>query len=222
MYCSFFTLILLTAAMFEDSMMKPMCMAFLTLILTKSVGTQFNWHSEDQCRRTHSIWGFVFIPQLKSKYCLLILSKLSRKSALCPVRSPWLRIPQVRTIGHCVIGQERDLLWPDWLNWWVLVCFSVRNTNFPHTLKPWNSRARVGYSGKSYMDALVKFQKGVVRIMSVVQAMTHTDPLFTNLKLLKCDEIKKFLVGRLTCRIYIDDITLLFFSNDLLWNSFLN
>ena len=22
-------------------------------------------------------------------------------------------------IGHGVIGQERHLLWPDWLNWWV-------------------------------------------------------------------------------------------------------
>ena len=22
-------------------------------------------------------------------------------------------------IGHYMIGQERDLLWPDWLNWWV-------------------------------------------------------------------------------------------------------
>ena len=26
-------------------------------------------------------------------------------------------LTQVRTIGHCVIGQERNLLWPDWLNW---------------------------------------------------------------------------------------------------------
>ena len=28
-------------------------------------------------------------------------------------------LSQVRAIGRCVIGQERDLLWPDWLNWWV-------------------------------------------------------------------------------------------------------
>ena len=28
-------------------------------------------------------------------------------------------LSQVRAIGHCMIGQERDLLWPDWLNWWV-------------------------------------------------------------------------------------------------------
>ena len=28
-------------------------------------------------------------------------------------------LSQVRAIGHCVIDQERDLLKPDWLNWWV-------------------------------------------------------------------------------------------------------
>ena len=28
-------------------------------------------------------------------------------------------LSQVRAIGHCVIGQERDLLFPDWLNKWV-------------------------------------------------------------------------------------------------------
>ena len=64
-----------------------------------------------------------------------------------------------------------------------------------------------GLSCKSYMDALVKLQKRAVRIISGVHPRTHTDPLFTNLKLLKCDEINKFLIGRLMCRIYIDDIT---------------
>ena len=28
-------------------------------------------------------------------------------------------LSQVRGIGHCVLGQERDLLQPDWLNWWA-------------------------------------------------------------------------------------------------------
>ena len=65
-----------------------------------------------------------------------------------------------------------------------------------------------GLSCKSYMDALVKLQKRAVRIIAGVHPGTHTDPLFTNLKLLKCDEINKFLIGRLMYRIYIDDITL--------------
>ena len=44
------------------------------------------------------LFVFVLIPHLKSKYSRLILSKLSRKSAICPRRSPWLLI--VLVIGH--------------------------------------------------------------------------------------------------------------------------
>ena len=89
---------------------KPMCVASLTLIFTRSVGTlqstrplgrvgsKFNWPSEDQCQRSHSKWVFVFIPHLKSKYSQLIVSKLSRKSAICPRRSPWRLIVLVRSL----------------------------------------------------------------------------------------------------------------------------
>ena len=89
---------------------KPMCVASLTLIFTRSVGTlqptrplgrvgsKFNWPSEDQCQRNHSKWVFVFIPHLKSKYNQLIISKLSRKSAICPRRSPWRLIVLVRSL----------------------------------------------------------------------------------------------------------------------------
>ena len=63
-------------------------------------------------------------------------------------------------------------------------------------------------SCESYMDALVKLQNRVIRIIAGVHPRTHTDPLFPNLKLLKCDEINKFLIVRLMYRIYIDDITL--------------
>ena len=54
-------------------------------------------------------------------------------------------LSQVRAIGHCVIGQERDLFSPAWLNWWLfpwVPAFEIKK--FPHTLKPWNSRASVG------------------------------------------------------------------------------
>ena len=65
-----------------------------------------------------------------------------------------------------------------------------------------------GLSCQSYMNALVKLQKRAIRIISGVHPRTHTDPLFTELKLLKCDEINKYLVGRLMYRIYNEDITL--------------
>ena len=100
-------------------------MASLTLIFTRSSGTlqptrslgrvssNFNWQSEDRCQRTHSKWVFIFILHLKSKYSHLILSKLSRKSTIAMTAHYFGALPQVHAIGHCVIDQECDLLWPD-------------------------------------------------------------------------------------------------------------
>ena len=65
-----------------------------------------------------------------------------------------------------------------------------------------------GLTCQSYMNALVKLQKRAIRIISGAHPRTHTDPLFTELKLLKCDEINKYLVGRHMYRIYNEDITL--------------
>ena len=78
-----------------------------------------------------------------------------------------------------------------------------------------------GLSCQSYMNALVKLQKRAIRIISGVHPRTHTDPLFTELKLLKCDEINKYLVGRLMYRIYNEDITLfdsMFMKNEQVHN----
>ena len=78
------------------------------------VGSKFNWPSEGQCQRSRSKWVFVFIPHFNSKYNQVIVSKLSRKSAICSWRSPRRLIvlvrSQVRAIRHCVIGQTHDLL----------------------------------------------------------------------------------------------------------------
>ena len=62
------------------------------------VGSKFNWPSEIQCQRSHSKWVFVFIPHLKSNYSQLIVSKLPRKSAICPRRSPWRLIVLVGSL----------------------------------------------------------------------------------------------------------------------------
>ena len=62
------------------------------------VGSKFNWPSEDQCQRSHLKWVLVFIPHLKSKYNQLIVSKLSRKSAMSPRRSTWRLIVLVRSL----------------------------------------------------------------------------------------------------------------------------
>ena len=145
---------------------KPMCVVSLTLIFTRSVGTlqpmrplgrvgsKFNWPSEDQCQRSHSKWVFVFIPYLKTKYNQLIVSKLSQKSTICPWQSA-LDDRHDGPLFWCALSGPRDWTLRDWSRAWptliwlakmvgVSVSSSIRNTNFPHTLKPWNSRASVG------------------------------------------------------------------------------
>ena len=136
-------------------------MCHLTLIFTRSVGTlqptrplgrvssKFNWPSEDQCQRSHSKWVFVFILHLKSKYSLLIVSKLSRTSAICPRRSPWRMIVLVRSLRSARLDTAwlvKSVTYFDLIAKLVgvFVSSSVRNKNFPHTLKPWNSRASMG------------------------------------------------------------------------------
>ena len=134
-----------------------MCVASLTLIFTRSVGTlqptrplgrvgsKFNWPSEDQCQRSHSKWVFVFIPHSKTKYSELIVSNC--------VESRWsiLYDRHDGSLFWCVLSGPRDWTLRDWSRAWpnltwlaklmgVSVSSSVRNTNFPHTLKPWNSR----------------------------------------------------------------------------------
>ena len=88
-----------------------------------ATGSKFNWQSESSVREPIQN-GFLFLSHTKkSKYGYLILSKLSWKS-IFPRRSPWHLIvfgalPQVPAVGHCLISQERDLLWANWPKWWV-------------------------------------------------------------------------------------------------------
>ena len=68
--------------------------------------------------------GFCFYPTLKQQ--IQPINPLKNVSKVDDPSSTITRtarcfdvLSQVRTIWHCVIGQERELLWPDWLNWWV-------------------------------------------------------------------------------------------------------
>ena len=116
---------------------KNMCVASLTLIFTRSVGTlqptrplgrvgsKFNWSSEDQCQRSHSkSFFYFFYPTLRMQIqpldSLKTVSKVGDLSSTIAMTVHCFgTLSQVRAIGHCVIGQECDLLCPDWLNWWV-------------------------------------------------------------------------------------------------------
>ena len=65
--------------------------------------------------------GFCFYPtlrmQIQSLNSLKTVSKVGDLSSTIAMTAYCFgALSQVRAIGHCVIGQEHDLLWPDWLN----------------------------------------------------------------------------------------------------------
>ena len=66
-----------------------------------------------------------------------------------------------------------------------------------------------GLACKTHMNTLFLLQKRIIRIIAGVNRRSHTDPIFKELKLLKCNDINTYLIGRLMHRIYNGDITLL-------------
>ena len=91
--------------------------------LGRMVFSTFNWQSEDHCQRTHSKCGFFFnlySTQMQPLYSLKTILKVGDLSSTNAVSAHCFgALSMFRAIGHCVIGRERDVLWPDWLNWWV-------------------------------------------------------------------------------------------------------
>ena len=65
-----------------------------------------------------------------------------------------------------------------------------------------------GLACKTYMKTFL-LQKRIIRIIAGVSRRSHTDPIFNELKLLKCNDINTYLIGRLIHRIYNGNITLL-------------
>ena len=72
------------------------------------VGFMFNWHSEDQCQRTH--WKclvFFLIPHLKKQIQPLNPLRTVSKVSNCPWWSPWLLIVLV----HSLRSMRLDIAW---------------------------------------------------------------------------------------------------------------
>ena len=63
-----------------------------------------------------------------------------------------------------------------------------------------------GLACKTHLDYLIKLQKRAIRIIVGVHPRTHTEPLFQKLKLLKCEDINKYLIGRLMFRIQNNEL----------------
>ena len=54
-----------------------------------------------------------------------------------------------------------------------------------------------GCARATYVKPLVTLQKKDIRILSGEKPETHTDPLFKQMNLLKCEDIHKYLIGKL-------------------------
>ena len=126
-------------------------MASLTLIFMRSVGTLqptrplgqvgSDWVKISVKEAIHN--GFFFYPTLRMQIQPLnslktVLKVGDLSSTIAMTAHCFGALSQVRAIGHCVIGQECDLLWPDWLNWWVCLWvpgFEIKFSSHPKTLE---------------------------------------------------------------------------------------
>ena len=59
-----------------------------------------------------------------------------------------------------------------------------------------------GCACTTHVKPLVTLQKKAIRIISGVKPKTHTDPLFKQMNLLKCEDIHKYLIGKLMYKVY--------------------
>ena len=103
-------------------------------------------------------------------------------------------LSQVRAIGHCMIGQQRDLLWPDWLNWWV--CPWVPAFEIQIFLTPWNPGTHGQVWDNTYASIWMKSNAAPSRVdpwwlsFLFVNGAHHKNP--TALPPLCCIENKMF------------------------------
>ena len=65
------------------------------------------------------------------------------------------------------------------------------------------------WHAKTHLDFLIKLLKRVIRIIAGVHPRTYTEPLFQKLNLLKCEDINKYLIGRLMFRIHNNEMPIL-------------
>ena len=52
-----------------------------------------------------------------------------------------------------------------------------------------------GKTYRSNLDCIVKLQKRVIRLLAGVHLLTHTEPIFFRLKILKCIDVVNYIIG---------------------------
>ena len=88
------------------------------------------------CQRTHSKCFYsTLIKQIQTLYPLKMASKFADLLSTIPMTAHCFgALSQVHAIWHCVIGQKRDIIWPDWLNWyvwWPVSAFEIQSHSQP-------------------------------------------------------------------------------------------
>ena len=67
--------------------------------------------------------------------------------------------------------------------------------------------------GKTYqsnLDCIVKIQKRVIRLLAGVHPLTHTEPIFFRLKILKFIDVVNYTIGIFMYKVYHQDIPIVF------------
>ena len=62
------------------------------------------------------------------------------------------------------------------------------------------------------LNSLVLLQKRIIRIITVSKRLSHTDPLFRELGLLKLQDVNKFMIGKFMFRWYHNDLPNIFYD----------
>ena len=91
--------------------------------------------------------------------------------------------------------------------------FKLGSPNFDHRCKrPWLTYCNHvwGNACMSTLNPLVLLQKRIIRIISGSKRLSHTDPLFKELGLLKLKDVNKFVIGKFMFRWYHDEVPSIF------------
>ena len=63
-----------------------------------------------------------------------------------------------------------------------------------------------GKTHRSNLDCMITLQKRVIRILAGVHPLTHTEPIFSSLKILKFIDLVDYIIGIFTYKVYHRDV----------------
>ena len=96
-------------------------------------------------------------------------------------------------------------LWPYVNNDTILgLYYSFIYPYFTYCVQVW------GKTYQSNLDCIVKLQKRVIRLLAGVHPLTHAEPIFFRLKILKFIDVVNYIIGIFMYKVYHQDISRIF------------